>query len=83
MYAAVVLNWLDGVVVTWIVRPPDELATSGHFRIGLAMVVVLSASAASSRWMHRPLARQLHPWFGATAMLLAAAQVIFGLQLLP
>lgn len=83
MYAAVVLTWLAGIGMTWLLRPPAELAASGHFRIGTALVAVLSAGALSSRWMHIRTVREIHPWFGALALLLAAAQVIFGLQLLP
>ena len=49
----------------------------------LAILLALSAGAVTSRWMQRPQIRALHPWFGAAAMLLAAAQVFFGLQLTP
>ena len=83
MYAVVVLNFLDGLLMQWMTRPPAELAASGHFQIGVGMVLLLSAGAASSRWMHHAFVRQLHPWFGVATLLLAAAQVIFGLQLLP
>jgi uncharacterized protein DUF4079 len=83
MYALVVASWTGGVVSTWLLRRDLELATSPHFRIGSAIVLALSAGALTSRWMHRPQVRALHPWFGAAAMLLAAAQVFFGLQLTP
>jgi uncharacterized protein DUF4079 len=83
MYALVVTSWMAGVVSTWLLRRDLELATSPHFRIGIAIVLTLSAGAVTSRWMHRPQIRALHPWFGAAAMLLAAAQVFFGLQLTP
>ena len=83
MYAGVLLAWGGGLASTWILRPPAELATSGHFRIGVALAAVLTASALSSRWMHLPFVRAVHPWIGVLAMLLSATQIVFGLQLLP
>jgi uncharacterized protein DUF4079 len=83
MYALVVTSWVAGAVSTWWLRRDLELATSPHFRIGIAIVLTLSAGAGTSRWMQRPPIRALHPWFGAAAMLLAAAQVFFGLQMTP
>lgn len=83
LYAMVVLIWLGGFASTWALRPYEELATSGHFVIGVLLVVVLSAGALSSRWMDRPVVRAMHPWLGAAALLLSAAQVFFGLQILP
>ncbi len=83
VYAGVALSWVGGLASNWWLRPPAELATSGHFKIGLALVAVLSLSALTSRWMDRPAVRSVHPWFGVLGLLLAAAQVVFGLQLLP
>jgi uncharacterized membrane protein SirB2 len=83
MYAAVVATWTAGVAGQWWTRPASELAASPHFRVGVALVVVLGAGALSSRWMNVSAARAAHPWFGALAILLAAVQVVFGLQLLP
>jgi len=82
MYAGVVLTWGGGLASVWMLRPA-ELATSFHFRIGLTLLAVLTVSAITSRWMHLANVRAIHPWIGVLAMLLAAAQVIFGLQLLP
>jgi len=83
MYAAIVLSFAGGLASTWALRPADELATSGHFRLGVALVAALTASLTTSRWMHVDAVRAVHPWFGVLAMLLAAAQFIFGLQILP
>src|SRR4051812_26520108 len=65
MYAGVLLTWSAGLASTWLLRPANELAASGHFRIGTALVLLLSAGALSSRWMNRPAVRAAHPWFGA------------------
>jgi Na+/proline symporter len=83
VYALTLLSWVGGVVSTWLLRADLELAASPHFGIGVAIAVALSAGFLSSRWMHRPPVRGLHPWFGVAAMLLAAAQVFFGLQITP
>lgn len=82
-YALVLVSWLTGVLSTWLVRNDLEVAASPHFRIGVALVLALSASWLTSRWIRRADMRGLHPWFGAAAMLLAAAQVFFGLQITP
>jgi hypothetical protein len=83
MYGLALASWTAGFLSTWLLRHDLELAASAHFRIGGALVVALSAGTLSSRWMQRPAIRALHPWFGAAAMLLAAAQVFFGLQITP
>ncbi len=81
MYCLALVSWTGGVLSTWLLRPDLELAESAHFRIGVALVLALSGGALSSRWMERTAIRTVHPWFGAAAMLLAAAQVFFGLQI--
>ena len=83
MFALVLVGWLAGVGSTYLWRSDLQLAASAHFRIGLALVMALSAGALSSRWITRPWVRDVHPWFGAAAMLLAVAQVFFGLQITP
>ncbi|MFN2428262.1 MAG: DUF4079 family protein [Candidatus Binatia bacterium] len=83
MYAGIVITWATGLLSMWMLRPPAELATSFHFRVGIALVAVLTASAVSSRWMHVERVRAIHPWIGVLAMLVAAAQIVFGLQILP
>jgi hypothetical protein len=83
VYAGILLSWLAGYASTWWLRPEAELATSGHYPVGIAMVAVLSVSFLSSRWMDNRTVRDLHPWVGVLALLLSAAQVFFGLQILP
>ena len=83
VYALVLVSWAGGLTMSWLTRPADEFAASGHFKIGTAFVGVLTMSVISSRWMDRPVVRSIHPWFGALALLLSAAQLFFGLQLLP
>jgi hypothetical protein len=83
MYGLALATWAAGILSTWLLRRDLNVATSAHFRIGMTMVVALSAGAVSARWMNRAAVRTLHPWFGAAAILLAAAQVFFGLQLTP
>jgi hypothetical protein len=83
MYGFALASWAAGFVSTWLLRHDLELAGSAHFRIGIALVIALTGGALSSRWMTQPSIRALHPWFGAAAVLLAAAQVFFGLQITP
>ena len=82
-YALVLASWLAGLLSTWVLRRDLELGASTHLRVGLALVLALSGGALSSRWMRRPDIRAIHPWFGVAAILLAAAQVFFGLQITP
>ena len=83
VYALVVAEWVAGFVSTWFLRRDLELGASTHLRIGGALVLALTGGALTSRWMARPEIRSIHPWFGAAALLLAAAQVFFGLQITP
>lgn len=83
VYAGVAGSFSFGLAAMWWLRPLDELATTAHFQAGVALVAALTASFVSSRWMHVRQVRSVHPWFGVLAMLVAAAQFVFGLQLLP
>jgi hypothetical protein len=74
---------MGGFLSTWRLRSDLELAASVHFRIGGLIILALSGGMLTSRWMRRAEIRAIHPWFGAAAMLLAAAQVFFGLQITP
>jgi len=82
IYALVLVTWPGGLSTMWWLRPDRVLASSAHFCGGVALVVLLSASALSSRWMDRPAVRSLHPWCGAVALLVAVAQVFLGLQIM-
>ena len=83
MFGFALASWAAGFLSTWLLRHDLELAGSAHFRIGIALLIALTCGALSSRWMRQPTVRALHPWFGAAALLLAAAQVFFGLQITP
>ena len=77
------ISWIGGLLSTWLLRSDLELAASAHLRIGTALLLTLCASALSARYMSSPQVRSVHPWFGIIALLLAAAQVFFGLQITP
>jgi hypothetical protein len=81
--ALVLATWLSGLLSTWLARPDLELGASTHTRTGVALLAALCGSAVTARWLHRPLVRSVHPWWGGVAVLLAAAQVFFGLQITP
>jgi hypothetical protein len=78
-----ILSWAGGAGSTWWWRHDLELLSSAHFQIGSALCATLLLSGITSRWMSRAWMRAIHPWCGAAAMLLAAAQVFFGLQITP
>lgn len=83
MYGFVSASWIAGFTSTWLLRHDLHPGASMHLRIGAALVLALSGGFVTSHFMRRPRARAMHPWFGVAAMLLAAAQVFFGLQLTP
>jgi len=83
MYVLFVASWFGGLASTWLLRPEVDVAAGWHFRLGVAMVVLLTGSAVSSRWMSEKAVRALHPWFGVAAMLVSAGQIFFGLRFLP
>lgn len=83
MYGLVIATWIAGFLSTWWLRRDLELGQSAHFQIGCGLVVALTGGVVTSRWMDRVQVRDIHPWLGAAAMLLAAAQVFFGLQITP
>jgi hypothetical protein len=85
VYVAVLISWAAGALSVTLTRDDLDLAASLHFRSGSAMVLLLSGSAWTSRAMRRgsTAARELHPWLGAGAVLLAAAHAVAGLRLTP
>jgi len=81
-YVLVLVSWLGGLATVRFAREDMELAASGHFQAGSAVVTLLTAAALLSRWIGvDDRARRVHPWVGAAAALLAAVQVFLGLQL--
>jgi hypothetical protein len=84
-YWTVLASWLVGAGSTLWLRADLDVAASLHFRTGLALAAALTGSALTARAMQRgnSLAREMHPWFGAAAVLLAAAHVVAGLRIMP
>lgn len=77
--------WLSGFASTVWLRDDLTAGHSFHFRIGSAMTVLLSGSWLTARQLERgdQRARAIHPWLGAAAALLAAAQAVTGLRITP
>jgi hypothetical protein len=84
-YAGVLLSWTGGLLSSWLLRQDLEVAGTLHLRIGLLIALLLTGSAFTARWLSRGngTARELHPWLGAVAALLAAAQAVTGLRITP
>jgi hypothetical protein len=84
VYGIMVANWASGLATVWWLRPELEVASSGHFPVGSAIVALFTAAALVSRRIPvAPRARTIHPLLGAAALLLCGVQVFLGLQLLP
>ena len=84
VYTLVLVAWATGALSVYALRPDVESGSTFHFRVGSLIALLLTGSALTARWMRTNAElRDLHPWLGATATLLAAAQVVAGLQLLP
>ena len=84
VYGLVVANFAAGVLSCWLWRDEEDLATSGHFTVGVALVVLFSVGAWLSRRMYVDRrARLVHPWVGAAALLAAGVQIFLGLQIVP
>ena len=82
-YGFTLLAFFMGIFSTWVWRPDLDVAEGWHFRIGLAVVLLLSAGALLSRRVPSDRrARLIHPILGMVALLLAALQVFFGMPLL-
>jgi hypothetical protein len=85
VYVFVLASWCAGAASTWALRDDLQPAASLHFRLGTLIVLLLSASAVTAYQMRRtrPAWRTWHPWFGAGALLAAAAHVVAGLRMMP
>lgn len=84
-YVAVLASWLIGAGSTLWLRSDLSFASTLHFRTGLAMAALLTGSALTARSMRfgSSAAREIHPWLGAAAVLLAAAHAATGLRVMP
>jgi Protein of unknown function (DUF4079) len=83
-YGLMVGNFVAGTITTWALRPDLTARGAMHFRLGLAIVVLMSGTAFVSPWVRtNETARLLHPLLGLLALVLAGLQVFFGMPLLP
>jgi hypothetical protein len=84
-FGLVIASWVGGALSSFYLRHDLDFAASLHFRTGALIVALMGSSALSSRAMRRGsrTARELHPWLGAAALLLAAAQAATGLRIMP
>jgi hypothetical protein len=84
-YAAVLASWVIGVGSTVWLRDDLDITSTLHFRTGCAMAVLLTGSALTARALRHGsrAAREIHPWLGAAAVLVAAAHVVTGLRIMP
>ena len=83
LFGLMVASWAGGLLSTWLWRPDLHLFGTTHVRIGTALVVAITGTWLTSWRLRVPMVRTVHPWLGAAAILLAAAQVFFGLQITP
>ena len=85
VYGLVLVSWLGGLASTWWLRGDLTVTQSFHFRLGSLIALLLTASAITAYQMQRAHHewRSWHPWFGAGALLAAAAHVVAGLRMMP
>ena len=82
--ALVVANFVGGLASAWLWRDPEDLAASGHYTVGIVVVVLFAASAVIGlRIDRKPALRAIHPWIGAAALLASGVQIFLGLQIVP
>lgn len=80
--AAALLAQASGFAAVWLGRFDLQPGTSVHFRTGTLLTAVLLLLWCTRPFMHQSWIRQVHPWLGALAMLVAGAHAFFGLQLM-
>jgi len=84
VYGLLLLSWASGLATVWALRDDLDLAASGHFGVGSAIVALFTAAGLLSRRIpFDERARRIHPWIGATALLLSGVQVFLGLGIMP
>jgi hypothetical protein len=77
----VLLGHASGVMAVLWSRPDLVVTRSVHFRTGSLLSALCLVLLLSRPFLHIHEVRQLHPWIGAFALLVAGAHVFFGLQL--
>jgi len=84
VWALVVANFGAGALSCWLWRDEEDMATSGHFTVGIVLVGLFTLAALVSRRIDTDRrARVVHPWIGAAALLAAGVQIFLGLQIVP
>ncbi|GIW44565.1 MAG: hypothetical protein KatS3mg077_1847 [Candidatus Binatia bacterium] len=79
--AAAFLTHASGMMAVLWGRTDLALTRSAHFRTGSLLCALLLLLFLTRPFLHLRQVRQLHPWVGALALLVAGAHVFFGLQL--
>lgn len=79
--AAAFLAHASGMMAVLWGRADLAVTRSAHFRTGSLLCALLLLLLLTRPWLHIQGVRQLHPWVGALALLVAGAHVFFGLQL--
>jgi len=84
-YGLAAASWVAGLASTLWGRSDLEAAATFHFRLGVALVLLLSGSAWTAKRFSRGGTdiRHLHAWLGAAALLVAAGHAVAGLQITP
>jgi uncharacterized protein DUF4079 len=84
VWGLVLANWFGGLLSCWLWRDEDDVAMSGHFTVGSALVALFTLAALLGRRIDDdPRMRRIHPWVGAAALLAAGVQIFLGLQIVP
>jgi uncharacterized protein DUF4079 len=84
VWGLVLVNFAGGAVSCWLWRDEDEMGGSGHFAVGILLVVLFTLAGLAGRRIDRDSRfRSVHPWIGAAALLAAGVQVFLGLQIVP
>lgn len=83
LFGLMLASWAGGLLSTWLWRSDLHLFGTTHLRIGTVLMLAMTGAWLTSWRMRTAVVRTVHPWLGAAAMLLAAAQVFFGLQITP
>lgn len=83
--ALVLVIWVSGLASALWARDDLQAGASFHFRTGSMMALLLTGSWLTARALEKGnrQARAIHPWLGAAAALLAAAQAVTGLRITP
>jgi hypothetical protein len=80
----VVANFVGGLASAWLWRDPEDLAASGHYGVGIVVVLLFAVAGAIGLRIDRtPALRAVHPWIGAAALLASGVQIFLGLQIVP